>query len=273
MEKILFITDAMAINPQALDFAMFLCNLTHSKLTGIFLENLEYEGRPLTMLQAEANSPANSIDDIKSNCCEEGIQQFRTACASRGIPAVVHRDRGLPMDEIIRESKYADLLLVDAALSFASQPEPIPTRFVRDILTDAACPVIITPVGFEGIEQIIFAYDGHPSSMLAMKQFTHLFPQLSQQPVNVITVNSEHRISAGEKNRLKEWLLDHYNNIVFTEREGVIKTELLEYVLNKKNAFLVMGSYGRSTISNMLKSSHATPIIRMTNQPVFISHS
>ncbi len=273
MEKILFVTDAITINPQALDFAMFLCNLTHSKLTGIFLENLEYEERPLTLLKEQANATANTIDEIKSTCCEEGIQQFRAACANRGIAAVVHRDRGIPLDEIVRESQYADLLLVDAALSFASQPEPIPTRFVKDILTDAACPVIITPVGFEGIEQIIFAYDGHPSSIQAMKQFTHLFPQLSQQPVNVFTVNSENTVTAQEKNRLKEWLQDHYSNVAFTEREGAIKTELLEYVLNKKNAFLVMGSYGRSIISNMLKSSHATPIIRMTNQPVFIAHN
>ncbi|MBV8251897.1 MAG: universal stress protein [Chitinophaga sp.] len=274
MEKILFVTDAMAINEQALDFATFLCNLTHSKLTGVFLENMEYEGRASSKLKEIAGAPTHmAVHDIKTKCCEENIQLFKTACESRGISSIIHRDRGIPLYEIVKESKYADLLLIDAELSFENQQESIPTKLVQHLLMEAACPVIITPVGFEGIEQIIFAYDGHPSAILAIKQFTHLFPQFSQQPVNIITVNNEHTVTAEEKHQLKEWLREHYNQVDFTERKGIVKTELLEYVLNKKNAFLVMGAYGRSTISNMLKSSHATPILRMTNQPVFICHS
>lgn len=276
MKKILFITDAMSLNYQALDFAAFLCHLTHSRLTAIFLENLEYEQRPTSVLKEKAaESGAGTVattHDIKTQCCENNIKHFKDACESRGINAVVHRDRGLPLAEIVEESRYADLMVIDAETSFAAEREYVPTRLVRDVLLDAECPVIISPLGFEGVEKIIFTYDGQASAVFAIKQFTYLFPELAQQPVYVVTVKSDHVPHHEDKYRIKEWLNTHYQQVEFVEKTGNTKAELLEYLLFNKNALIVMGAYGRSALSNLFKPSHATSVLRLISQPIFITH-
>ncbi|GAA3918233.1 hypothetical protein GO495_20685 [Chitinophaga oryziterrae] len=277
MEKILFVTDAIKLNTKMLDFAAFICNLSKSKLTGVFLENQENELRPADMIAQSAAMCGTSITDdisvVKEHCCKDNIEQFQEACARRGIDCTVHRDRGNPVQEIITESRYADLLLLDVETSFLPEQEPIPTSLVKDVLADAECPVIILPVTFEGIEQLVFTLDGQPSSIFAIKQFTYLFPQLNEQRTVVVSINEEETIpEAEERYKLKEWLHMHYKNIEFVSSPGNVRIGLLELVLQRSKAFIVMGAYGRNKLSNFLHPSHADPVLRTTNQPVFIAH-
>lgn len=278
MEKILFVTDAIELNHKTLDFAAYLCSLTHSKLTGIFLENTEYETRSADTLQKEAVLAGNavkgtSVRELKDTCCEHCIEQFKRACEVRGITGIVHRDRGNPSRDILMESRYADMMLVEVETSFENKGGSIPSRFVRDVLAEAECPVIIMPASFEGIERIIFTYDSLPSSVFAMKQFIHLFPQLSECPVSVVAIRGEKAISPEERYKLKEWLHNHYKNINFVEEEGNVRLGLLEQLLRTKNAFIVMGAYGRSRLSNLFNPSHATGVLKIISQPVFITHT
>jgi hypothetical protein len=69
---------------------------------------------------------------------------------------------------LIEESRFADLLIIDAETSFNRGLEANPTRFVKEILQHAECPVVISPVSFEGLDEIIFAYDGSASSVYAI---------------------------------------------------------------------------------------------------------
>ena len=278
MEKILFVTDAIKMNIKSLDFAAFLCELSHSKLTGIFLENLGQEHRSAEAVKQAAmmsgtSATAEGMTDIKEQCCEDNIRQFIDACDRRGINSVAHRDRGIPYEEIITESRYADLLLIDAETSFSDKMEEIPTNFVKNILSDAECPVVILPVAFGGIEQLVFTVDGKPSSVYAIKQFTYLFPELREQQVVVISVNEEEVMpDADERYKLKEWLHMHYKNVDFITTEGNVKAGLLELLLSRSKAFIVMGAYGRSAFSSLFNPSHAQSVLKMVSQPVFIAH-
>ena len=47
MEKILLAIDAIKLNNTSLEFACYLARLTNSKITGVFLENLVAEERPI----------------------------------------------------------------------------------------------------------------------------------------------------------------------------------------------------------------------------------
>ena len=47
MEKILLAIDAINLDKNSLEFACYLAQLTKSKVTGVFLENLMSEERPV----------------------------------------------------------------------------------------------------------------------------------------------------------------------------------------------------------------------------------
>src|ERR1700737_3353494 len=151
MEKILLAIDAQQMNMNAVDFACYLARLTHSGLTGIFLENLSYDERPV--LQSVEGLPFmecgrnNNLqrDQVKEIRTEENIRLFKESCGNRGVLPKIHRDRGVPVAEIVAESRFADIIVADAETSFTKSYEASPARFVKDILMEAECPVIIAP--------------------------------------------------------------------------------------------------------------------------------
>lgn len=276
MEKILFISDAITMSRECLDFSCYLGNLTHSKVTGVFLENQEMELRSREAIQEMAVSaplPGVPLDVQKQLYRDENISLFRNICESNGVNCEIHKNIGMPVAEVLKESRYADLLVIDAATSFSWRPESSPTAFVKEILEKSECPVIIAPSSFDGIDEVIFTYNGSPSSMFAIKQFAHLFPALSQSKVTVLSIADNKNQMKGDKDRLEEWLTVHYENATLIVLEDTnVSSRLMEYLFGKEKVFIVMGAYGRNLLSKAVIPNPAEPIVKISTQPIFISH-
>jgi hypothetical protein len=278
MEKILLAIDAINPHKSALEFACYLGRLTKSKIIGVFLENLVAEERPVLKKMHGMTSVDWQLDEnseehkAKMNEVERNISFFKDGCISGEVSYRVHRDRGVPVRELIGESRFADVLVVDAQTSFNKRYEGNPTEFVRDVLKKAECPVIIAPERFEGADEIIFAYNSTSSSVFAMKQFTYLFPQLHNKKVTILQVNEAGKWHDPDKYKFKEWLNEHYTDLNFEALKGETDVTLLTHLLNRNNIFLVMGAYGRSAISRFFKHSQADLLIKTVSHPIFIAH-
>ena len=207
---------------------------------------------------------------------DQGIRFFTDACTRRNVKgeamvrgtSLLHTEN--PVKEVVRESRFADLLLVDADTSFAGKTEVV-SHFVKDVMTLAECPVIVAPAYFESIDEVAFCYDSEHSSVFAMKQFTYLFPQLAEKKLTVLEVNRTEDMIV-EKEKVQSWLTGYYPHINFQVLNGEPAEELMKYFLLKKNMLLVMGAYGRSMVSSMLKKSNADLLMRVVDLPVFITH-
>jgi len=278
MEKILLAIDGISIDMPTLDFACYMAKLTGSKLTGVFLENLVANERSVFKSVHGIPSYESEIDTDspelveKNKIIERNIQLFKDACEKRSTPCTVHCDRGVPANEIISESRYADLVIVDADTSFNRRFEGTPTEFVKDVLKDSECPVIIAPEVFEGINEIIFTYDASKSAAFAIKQFSYLLPQFEDKKITILQVNKQGEWKDIDKYNLWEWLHDRYSAIGFVALEGESTDRLFAYLFQKRNVFIVMGAYSRSALSRFLKHSHADLLMRTITQPIFISH-
>ncbi len=276
--KILLGIDAINPDKNALDFACYLGRLTNSKVTGVFLENLEAEERPVVKQMQGITYLDWDVDETsgehisKVKLVEKNIASFKESCLNRGLDCNLHRDRGVPVLEMVEESRFADLLVIDAETSFNKTYEGIPTEFVKDILRKTECAVVVAPYNFEAIDEIIFTYDGSASSLFAIKQFTYLFPKLSNTKTSVLQINSNGEWHNREKYKLKEWLKEHYKNFQFEVYKGSNNAAMFDYVFSRKNIFLVMGAYSRNTLSQFFKHSGADQLMRTMSQPIFIAH-
>lgn len=279
MKKILLAVDAINPNKNALDFACYLGRLTHSKITGVFLENLEPKTKPvfkqlqrMTLLDWSEDEKTDAYNNCKEQLVEKNIELFKEGCICRDVNYHVHLDRGMPLTELVEESRFADVLVTDASISFHNQFTGLPSLFVRNILKTAECPVIIAPERFESVDEIVFAYNGAPSSVFAIKQFTYLFPQYCNVKTTIIHANESGEWNGTDKYKFKEWLKDHYTKLDFEVLKGDAGTKLFDYLFTKKNMFLVMGAYGRNALSELFVTNPADFLIKVVTQPIFIAH-
>ncbi|HRE51993.1 MAG TPA: universal stress protein [Flavitalea sp.] len=278
MEKILLAIDATRINKTALDFACYIAELKRSQLTGIFLEKMQEEPSPV--LKSPNGIPyveTVADGDIKEtltnkNIYDQNVRFFEETCRKKGIPSAKYHRRVAVTEDIIHESRFADLLIVDPQMSFSQSMEGRPSSLIKKILAKSECPVIITPDQFTGVDEILFAYDGSFSAVFAIKQFTYLFPELSDKKISILQVDEKEALSLTEQKKIAELAQMHYSSIGFHLLQGKPREELLTYILEKKNIFVVMGAFGRSMLSELFKPSAGEFIIKQINSPVFTAH-
>lgn len=277
MKKLMIAVDAEKPDQQSLAFACYLARLTGSGLTGVFLEDLPVENAPGVKF-AYGSAFVDTIDtrelpetEFRRKASAENIMQFKAACEEQGITYQVHRDRDVPEKVLIKESRYADVIVAGPAM-FASSSLEMPAGVVRELLAKSECPVIVAPRRSQPIDRVLFAYDGKASSVFAIKQFTYLFPELKNVEVMVLQANKDAAFSEEEKERLYEYLKEHYRLISFKDLHGKPEDELFDYTLHEANACLVMGAFGRGWLSSLFKASTAELLIKINNLPVFIAH-
>jgi hypothetical protein len=277
MEKILLALDAHQLNTNAIDFGCFIARLTRSKLTGIFLENILQEDMthiPGASIPSCVDRPGLVGDEEASpagDIVSHNISRFKESCICRETTSLVHRDRGVLLSEVVEESRFADLIIVDPIIFFSRSDRTLSPSFVKDVLLDSECPVLMAPYSFDGLDQIIFTYNGSDSSVFAMKQFTYLFPGLSAKKAIVVNVSSGDTQAIEQQFKMKEWLKAHYLDVEFVILNGDPSDELFGYLIEKKNALVVLGAYGRSMLFRFFKPSHARLIVKTINLPVFIA--
>ena len=270
MEKILLAMDGYRQNTYAIDFACYLAKLTRSRLTGVFLEGTPEGGVPGIERMDEVPVPTD--EDLEGDPVLQHVRRFREACLCREVPARIHRDRGVPVGDILLESRFADLIVVDPEMSFQNVDKSFPGRFFRDVLVAAECPVVVSPYRCDGLNEVIFAYNGSGSSVYAIKQFTYLFQEFRHKKAVVVNVRHGEEAAIEEQFKMKEWLSAHYEEVEFVMLKGDASDELFGYLLDRKDAIVVMGAYGRGILSRFLKPSHASLLLRTINLPIFIAH-
>ncbi|MBS1603332.1 MAG: universal stress protein, partial [Bacteroidetes bacterium] len=235
MEKIMLALDAHQLNISTVDFACYIARLTRSKLTGVFLEGVNPEDYGYIPGSGDA-SYEDGGKDLTEQQVTKTIEQFRESCICRETSNLVHRDRGMPLSEVLEESRFADLIIVDPSTSFSRSDRGIPSGFVKDVLEGSECPVLVAPYSFSAIEEIILTYDGSESSVFAIKQFAHLFPGLTDKKVVVVSVRDLEGGSLEQQYKIKEWLKAHYPQAEFVVLNGNASDELFGYLIEKKNA-------------------------------------
>lgn len=271
MEKILVAIDATKVNCNVLDFATYLARLTHSGINGVFLENCMEVTAPVmksVFALPYVETVVAEVTEEQRSRHEQSIEQFREACEKRSTGSRVFHNHNIT--DLIRESRYADVLVVDAEMSFEGKHEGTPGSFIKKVLAQAECPVIVAPFHFDGIEEIVFAYDGGFSSVFAMKQFTYLFPELADKKLTILEITDQEEVT--ERQRLGDLISMHYLQIGYETVKGNVSGTLLNKLLGRKNTFVIMGAFGQTMLSGFFKHSSAELVIKTIDLPLFIAH-
>lgn len=279
MKKILAAFDGLKYSESTERYAIQFALDNHAHLVGVFLEDYSYTGFKIyDLLKSEPGAL-----DVKRRKLEKKDQQsrassvvkFETACKKAKVSYSIHKDRDIAIRELLKESIYADLLIIDRKENLMHHPENIPTAFIRDLLSEVQCPVLLVPSKFTEPDKLTLLFDGEPSSVYAVKMISYMWNDPVKFPVEILTViPPDHKTPLKNFNLMKEFIRRHFAKAVFTELKGFPEPEITNYLRKEKKAPIVaLGAYRRGKISRWFRGSMADILMRELKLPLFIAHA
>lgn len=271
MKRVMVIFNGLHISNYMVPAALKLAKSTHSFLHAIFLSQDTHQLEhsyffPNDLTLTENKLTGKSIAEEDKEMIANNIRYFEDECRLMDVPCQVDTVYNYSLNELIAYSDYFDLILVDAKVHLYEY-------LLSDLLSDAHCPVLLTTSEMEALNRIIFAYDGSPSSMYAIKMFTYLFPEWNDKPTDLIHIASKENSALPNETSIASWLASHYAHLKTQVIRGNVQAAFLEYIKPRsKETLLVMGAFGRSAVSRMFHKSLSQAVINQTNATIFITH-
>lgn len=278
MKKIIAALDGLKLSDSTIQYASSIAKQNNAHLVGVFLDDFTYTSYKIYDLVTKEGVSERELRQYSTNdknTRDSAVLAFEAICRETGISYSIHHDRNIAFRELLHESIYADLLIIDAKETLSHHAERKPTNFIRALLADVQCPVLLVPQHFSALEKTIFLYDGEPSSVYAIKMLSYTLPALSTLPVEVISAKGFYSDLHVPDNRLmKEFMRRHYPKALYTVLTGHVETEIVNH-LKKENAnmLIVLGAYRRSAASRWLKQSMADILMKDLKCPLFIAHN
>lgn len=277
MKKIAAVFDGLRLSESTLQYAISVARQQPSHLVGLFLDDFTYNSFSMyKLLKAGATRDEINLLEAKDKKTRDiSVKQFEEACQAAGLNYSVHRDRSIAIQEVLHESIYADLLVVDMEETLVRNEGEPPTRFIRDLLTDVQCPVLVVPPDYHEIKRVVLLYDGEPSSVYAIKMFSYLMPCTQQVEAEVLSVNEPGEGGHLEHNRLmKEFMKRHFPKARYRVTQGPPEEQILTFLDQQPEGTLaVLGAYRRSTVSRWFRVSMADVLMKKLKMPLFIAHN
>ena len=272
MLKIIIAFDGQHFTEGAMSMANWLNNRNPVLVTGIFLSPVDYReiiGYSGMGMGAPVFTMPLDTDDILVN---ETMEKFSAYCDKHHLEYTMHKDTDLfALAELIQETRFADCLIISSELFYENIDKEQPNEYLRKALHESECPILLVPENFEAPETILLSYDGKASSVYAMKQFAYLFPDFCNMGTLLFNTGEEGD-QLPKKDLLEEFAARHYQPITIEKISLSDKEQLKKWMTGKKNAILVSGAFGRGELSNFLKKSFVTDVIREHRLPVFVAH-
>lgn len=278
MKKILSVFDGYKLCKSTLDYAIQITQKNGDHLTGVFLDAFFYRNYNLSKILRTSANPEAEIkarDELDETQRNKSIQEFEKVCQQAHISFSIHRDNSIPLIELKYESMFADLIVINESEKFTRIDRHQPTSFMKDLLADVECPVIVVPDTFKEIKKIVFLYDGGPSSLYAIKMFSYLFENWQNIPVEVITVNETNLADMQLPGSIlmTEFISRRFPKSDFRMLNGNAEQTIIAHLMGSAdNQLIVLGAYRRSEFSRWLKQSMADILMIGLDRPLFIAH-
>lgn len=279
MKKFLAVFDGYKMSKSTMDYAIQLTRASGAHLVGVFLDEFIYHTYNVyKVLQNadDADEEIKKLDEQDKNMREDSVLLFEKTCGMAKITFSVHRDKNIAIKELQHESMFADLIIINEYETFSKYKEQSPTNFIKSLLSDVQCPVIVVPSSVTTIDKMVWLYDGGPSSLYAVKMASYLLGNLTHLPVEVFTVKglNQSGTHVPDNKLLREFIKRHFPSATYTLKKGVAEEIIPEYLMkNNGNELVVLGAYRRSDISRWFKTSMADILMKELDTPLFIAHN
>lgn len=271
-EKSSFVNDIITVAND------FLPNLSNHLFVALVVKDLAYTSSVSAYMQQATlldHHPGN-IDHLSEEDSQktEVIATFEKGIKNAKIRYQIYNDFRITAHELIKQTTYADLLILSYEIFFNHVTRKKDTSLLYEVLKGSRCPVLIVPENINPVKNIILTYDGKESSVFAIRAFSNLFDfAVKDKITTVLTVSPTADEEIKNEKLLMELVKEHFRNVGLQLLTGFSTSkEILNFADSVEDPLVVMGAYGRSTISNLIIPSVARRIIENRRIPLLIAH-
>jgi nucleotide-binding universal stress UspA family protein len=271
-EKSSFVNDIVTVAND------FLPKLSEHLFIAFVVKDLAYTANVSTYVK-EASMVDNHPGDIDHLSEEDSqktevISSFEKGVKNAKIRYQIYNDFKITAHELVKQTTYADLLILSYEIFFNHVTRKKDTSLLYQILKGSRCPVLIVPENIKPIRNVILTYDGKESSVFAIRAFSNLFDfAVKDKVTTILTVSPSADEEIKNEKLLMELVKEHFRNVGLQLLNGFSTSrEILNFAYNVEDPLVIMGAYGRSTISNLIIPSVARRIIENRKIPLLIAH-
>lgn len=273
MKRIVLICDGNNFPSGAFNFIKSLHETEPLFLIGVFFHSANLDvSVPANV--AFAPDPLLSLTDIDIKAVNSSIQYFEQKCQQYGIEHRVHEQKGVfQIDDIVTETRFADVAAMSEQLFFSHIDEDQPNSFMKAVLHSSECPLLIIPETYCPVTHVTIAYDGKKESVFALKQFCFLFPQYTHLPTDIVFWVDKTDDEIPDLEYLQEFAGRHFTDLNIKELFFDPKKYISDWSLKNTDTIFISGSYRKSGLSALLKKSFVENMIKNSSVIIFISHN
>jgi nucleotide-binding universal stress UspA family protein len=276
MKRIVVVFDGLKYSAATEQYAIRLARQNSTHLVAAFLDDSAYHSYNIHELVHEDGvlpTKQRKLNKKDEKTRAAAAAKFEKSCVEAGQQYSIHKSRKVAIQELLDLTSYSDLIIIGKNESFSNRDEEIPSHFIRELLAKAACPVLVVPEFYVPVKKIILLFDGHESSIHAIKMFSYTLDLLKEIPSRILTVKKPGETRRIPDNRLMtEFVNDHYPGSTYSVLKGDAETEIYNFVKDIEGLMIIIGAYNRSRVSRWARPSMADMLLQKTNIPLFIAH-
>jgi len=279
MKRILAAFDGLKFSESTMEYAIEMAKKNNGHVVGLFLEDPAYHSYKIYELITEdgggLDTKRKHFDKKDEKTRAKAVVNFETACRKADLQFSIHKDRNIAILELLNESIYADMVIIDSAETLSHHSEKVPTQFIHELLPDVQCPVLLVPHKFKPVDKLVLLFDGEASSVHAIKMLSYTMPELKKYPTEVVTVSELKGESRMPDSRLmKEFMKRHFPGAIYTTLKGVAETVIVSFLKEQQGTpLVVLGAYQRGKVSRWFRPSMADTLMKELKLPLFVAHS
>jgi hypothetical protein len=278
MKKIIAAFDGLRFSDSTLEYSIYLAKQYDAHIVGVFLRESTRIGYAVyATMVTESTSGKTIFDEIEladRTATEKAITEFEAGCRQAKINFSVHRDKKNALEELLHETIFADLLVIDAWETFSYLETNMPGWFIKNVLHHVHCPVLVVPKKFSPVTNLVLLYDGSPSSVHAIKMFNYILPEMGKLETKLLSAKPDTTSLHLQDNKLiKEWLKKHYKRVTYQVMKGPAKEIATMLKAEKPGGLVITGAYHRSNFSMWFHKSLADLLMKEVKAPLFIAHT
>ena len=274
MKKVIVVFDGAHYSKGVLSFVSQLNKIKPISLTGVFLSAFDFtsiidnpvimgfEGRPNLM----GETLAYSNKEMEAN-----IINFEQYCIKNGITFAVHNEvGGSVFQALIKETRFGDLMILSNDLFYSNIGEQL-NDYMKEVLQSSECAVILIPEKFTFPNLLVLCYDGSPSSVFAIKQFSFILSELCNKETVLLCANPESR-EMPDMGYIEDLVVRHFPNLSMKVLEKESDKHFTAWINRQSSPIIIAGAFSRSGFYQLVHKSFISEIIKENNFPVFIAH-